>query len=189
MTIYPDEPRDVDTAAALLAAMVLFELGLLLLLLAAQLFIALIVLAVVLALLGMGGGRTLGCLSTLLMLPMRMIGWVWRPARELFQPALNRLNLRPVRAYRLQIAGKGELEFFVKGELAPQTLEVGSRVRVRTQRRRDRFYSETLWLLDPARNVWQPLAVAERSMAGPWLVAAIVLGLAVLYVLTSATGG
>lgn len=188
-TSHPDEPRDVDTLAAFLAAVVMLEIGLLLLLLAAQLFVALVVLIVLLSLLGLGAGRSLGCLTSLARLPMQLLGWIWRPARETFQPELNPLNNRPVHSYQISLASRGEIECFVKGVLSPQSPQPGDQVRVSTRRQGRRLYCESFFLLDPGTGSWRRLTISERSTWGLWLVAALGLGVLIVVLLARLSGG
>jgi hypothetical protein len=176
------EPRDIEPLYALSTALVLIELLLATLILSYYFLVLIIALLIVGFFFNRLSRFGVGCLTTTIGLPIRVIRLMWRPLRDSFSPGSSARNMRRVREYRLNLVNGSQDTFTVKGELTPRTLQSGDYVQIWVGYRSGRAYLRRGRLRDK-NNVWSQLQIREAPLGLYWFIGLIVLTIGLGYLL------
>lgn len=127
----------------------------------------------------------MGCLMQILLVPLRLIGWLGRSMIEAYYPRINSHNMREVREYRIDPDPMYPHidAFIVKGNLSPRTLRQADTVRVTVVYRHGRPYLRRGFLRQPNGEEVR-LYISEPPIGLRWLlVSLILLGLVAIFLL------
>ncbi len=167
-----------------MAILLLLELAIVMYYVSRLVLIVLIVIVVLSFLSGAFGGvlYSFGCLSSLLQIPIQVIGAILRPIAGVFDPGRDARNMRQVREYRLNLTAGSQDVFVVKGNLDRCTLDAQDEVRVHVANRQGRPYLQRGELLDKSTGAWLPLHVSEPPLGMYWLLGFLVVTAILVYV-------
>lgn len=127
----------------------------------------------------------MGCLMQILLIPLRLIGWLGRSMIEAYYPRINPHNMREVREYRIDPDPMYPHidAFIVKGNLSPRTLRQADTVRVTVVYRHGRPYLRRGFLRQP-NGEEVSLYISEPPIGLRWLLVSLILiGLVAIFLL------